>query len=349
MCGQRPDSRTPAPPAAVLPDPDRPAPRPADRPVRGRCAPSPTGQMHLGNAWSALLAWLDTRSRGGVFVLRTEDLDPARSGAERARRALEDLYWLGIDWDEGPDVGGPHAPYVQSRRGHLYAAALQRLADQGLIYACTCSRADVAAASDAPHGPEGPRYPGTCRSRAVDQQSAAALRWRAPPGMVRFTDRCLGPIAQDVQAEIGDFVVRRADGVMAYQLAVVVDDAAMGITSVVRGNDLALSTPRQLQLYAALGHAPPDFAHVPLVRGPDGRRMAKRHGDIALAALRQKGVAPQTVVGHLAYLAGLLPQPEAVAARDLVRGFDLTAVVRSDVSLNPADLLPARQFRRRRT
>lgn len=320
---------------------------------RGRFAPSPTGELHLGNARTALLAWLSTRSRGGSFILRMEDLDPVRSGDERARGVLADLAWLGLDWDEGPDVGGPHAPYTQSQRQDRYAAALARLAGRGLLYPCYCSRAEVAAVTDAPNGPEGPRYPGSCRSLTPAQAAchlvqgrSASVRLLVEPGEVAFRDGVKGMVAQDVQGETGDFVVRRFDGVVSYQLAVVVDDIAMEITEVVRGDDLILSTPRQIYLYRLLGAEPPVFVHVPLVRGHDGRRLAKRHGDISLRALREKGISAEAVIGRLAYLSGLVSENRPVRPQDLVAGFSLERLNREDVLLEPLDLLP-RPVRRR--
>ncbi|HEX2093301.1 MAG TPA: tRNA glutamyl-Q(34) synthetase GluQRS, partial [Longimicrobiaceae bacterium] len=253
--------------------------------VRGRFAPSPTGRLHLGNARTALLAWLHARSAGGRFVLRVEDLDRGRVRPGYAEAQLADLRWLGVDWDEGPDVGGPFAPYLQSEREALYRETLGRLEERGLLYRCRCSRREIAAAASAPHGPadEGPRYPGTCRARpAGERDGPAALRFPVSPGEVGFRDLLQGPVAFDPEAETGDFVVRRRDGVAAYQLAVVVDDAAMGITHVVRGADLLPSTARQLLLYRALELLPPEFLHVPLLLGPDGERLAKRHGAVSL-------------------------------------------------------------------
>jgi glutamyl-tRNA synthetase len=286
--------------------------------VRGRYAPSPTGAIHLGNARTALLAWLDARAAGGAFLMRVEDLDRPRvvAGAEAA--LLDDLRWLGLDWDEGPDVGGPFAPYRQSERARLYDEAIERLLAAGRAFLCCCSRADVARAASAPHdGEEGPRYPGTCRgSEAGEVRERAAAARRGV--VVRFWG----------EGEVDDFVLRRADGTAAYQLAVVVDDAAMQVTRVVRGDDLLSSTPRQLALYAALGLAAPAFAHVPLVLAPGGERLAKRTRPTSIAALRARGVAPAAVVGVLAASAGLCAAGERPMPRDLVAGFELARIDR---------------------
>ncbi|WP_242395410.1 tRNA glutamyl-Q(34) synthetase GluQRS [Anaeromyxobacter oryzisoli] len=313
---------------------------------RGRFAPSPTGPLHLGNARTALLSWLAARAAGGAYVMRVEDLDGPRVRPGLEARILEELRWLGLDWDEGPDVGGPAGPYRQSERRPRHAAALEALRAAGLAYPCFCSRAEVAAASQAPHGPsdEGPRYPGTCRdlSAAEVARRAAtrrpAWRFRVPPGPVVFEDAVHGRCVHDVLAETGDFVVTRADGIPAYQLAVVVDDAAMGITEVVRGDDLLPSTARQLLLYRALGLTPPRFAHVPLVTGEDGARLAKRHGALSLGELRARGADAAAVTGLLAALSGLAPAGARVAPRDLVAGFALRKVAPRPVVLATAEV-----------
>ncbi|MBI3977296.1 MAG: tRNA glutamyl-Q(34) synthetase GluQRS [Chloroflexi bacterium] len=296
--------------------------------VRGRFAPSPTGLMHLGNARTALAAWLSARRDGGAFALRIEDLDRPRivPGADAA--ILEDLRWLGLDWDEGPDVGGPFGPYRQSERADRYDAALERLASGGLLFPCTCSRAELRRVASAPQAgaEDGPPYPGHCRSRPLpddwrELRVRHSLRFRVPAGEVCFADRLFGRCCQDVLAAVGDVVLRRADGLHAYQLAVVVDDAAMGITEVVRGADLLSSTPRQILLYRALGLDPPAFAHVPLVLGLDGERLAKRHGAVSIAEARAAGRRSEDVVGLLAHSLGLLDRSEPVTPAELVPHF----------------------------
>jgi glutamyl-tRNA synthetase len=303
--------------------------------ARGRYAPSPTGAIHLGNARTALLAWLDARAAGETFVMRVEDLDRARVPAGAEARLLDDLRWLGLDWDEGPDRAGPFAPYRQSERAARYDDAIVRLLAAGRAFPCACSRADVARAASAPHAADedGPRYPGTCRglpaaevdARAGAQGRAPAIRFDGRGEAFDFVDEVRGPVATG-PGGVDDFVLRRADGTASYQLAVVVDDAAMEIGRVVRGDDLLSSTPRQLALFAALGLAPPTFAHVPLVLAPGGERLAKRTRPASLADLRARGVAPAAVVGALGASAGLCAPGARPLARDLVAGFSLARI-----------------------
>ncbi|WP_276357990.1 tRNA glutamyl-Q(34) synthetase GluQRS [Cohnella caldifontis] len=293
--------------------------------IRGRFAPTPSGLLHVGNAGTALLAWLQVRSRGGEIAMRIEDLDAPRCKPEWAVRAMEDLRWLGLDWDEGPDIGGPRGPYEQSRRGTLYDAALGVLERQGYLYPCYCSRADLLSLAGAPHGlaSEGAAYPGTCRglSEAERFERAAAKtpsqRFAMPDKPVAFADGIAGEVVYPAGAG-GDFVVKRADGIIGYQLAVTVDDGEMGITHVLRGWDLLDSTPRQLLLAEALGYPPPKYSHAPLMLGPDGNRLAKRHGDIAVSALRESGIRPEGLIGLLAWLYGLSDRPEPASASELI-------------------------------
>ncbi len=295
----------------------------------GRLAPSPTGGLHLGHARTFLIAWLAARSHGGRVVLRVEDLDASRVRPEASAGALLDLAWLGLDWDEGPDVGGPSTPYVQSSRLALYAAALETLKAGEAVYPCTCTRADIQRAASAPHPEEeGPSYPGTCSGRAANDarelgERPFTWRFRVPTGEVAWDDLFQGPVAIDPSRAGGDFIVARNSVGPAYQLAVVVDDAAMGINQVIRGSDLLTSTPRQILLYRALDRAEPRFAHVPLAVTPDGRRLAKRDGSLKLATLREAGVDPRRLVGALASACGWADAVIPSAPRDWLDRFDL--------------------------
>ena len=316
-------------------------PKPANitAPV-GRLAPSPTGAQHIGNARTYLLAWLSIRARGGRLIVRMEDIDSPRIKLGAAQQALDDLHWLGLDWEEGPDCGGPHAPYVQTERTELYRAALEQLKQAEQIYPCTCTRTDVEAAASAPHvGQEGPRYPGTCAKRtaqdaALLQNRPFAWRFRASNKMRLFKDKAQRWQACRVASDLGDFVVGKRDGSPAYQLApayqltVVCDDHAMGITEVVRGDDLLPSTFRQLELYAFFGWKPPRFAHVPLVIGSDGRRLAKRHGDTRLSMLRERRIPPERLLGLLAWSCGLRDSITPVTAHELLTDFAWNAMPR---------------------
>jgi glutamyl-tRNA synthetase len=301
--------------------------------VVGRLAPSPTGAQHVGNARTYLVAWLSARSRGGRVVLRVEDIDSPRVKPGAAAQALADLAWLGLDWDEGP--------VVQSERVALYESALRRLQGRELVYPCTCTRADVERAASAPHAEhEGPVYPGTCAARRAADAGALGgrphcWRFRVPVGARTFVDAFRGGTEVDLASAGGDFVVWKSGGTPAYQVAVVVDDSAQGVTEVVRGDDLVPSTPRQLLLYEALGLRAPAFAHVPLVVGPDGRRLAKRHGDTRLSALRAAGVRAEALLGLLAWSCGWLGRVEPVRARELVGVYELGSVPRAPFVLTP--------------
>jgi glutamyl-tRNA synthetase len=290
--------------------------------IIGRLAPSPTGAQHVGNARTYLVAWLSVRSRGGALGLRIEDIDTPRNKPGAARQALEDLRWLGLDWDAGP--------VVQTEQLAAHEAALEELKRKELVYPCTCTRGDIAAAASAPHAEhEGPTYPGTCARRSaadaarLDRPYAWRFRVTESPA---FVDGFRGETRIDLKQLGGDFVVWRSARVPAYQLAVVVDDAAMGVTEVIRGDDLLPSTPRQLLLYRALGLTPPRFAHVPLVVGEDGRRLAKRHGDTRLATLRDASVTPEALVGLLAWSCGWLPEARPITPRELIPLFRLDAI-----------------------
>ncbi len=289
---------------------------------RGRLAPSPTGYLHVGHARTFWTAWQRAREAGGALAMRMEDLDPERSKQAYAEAAMEDLRWLGIRWQEGPDRGGPFGPYLQSKRRTLYMNAWRTLLRRGFLFPCRCSRKDLEAALSAPHERVGqqsgkleplddePIYPGTCRylqghapqlpgPTSVELESPEGINWRfrVPDGAaVEFTDRNLGPQRFVAGEDFGDFVVWRRDGVPSYQLACVVDDAAMRITEVVRGADLLMSTARQILLNHALGYRDPAWYHCRLVVDHNGRRLAKRHDALSLRALRQRGVTPMKIL-----------------------------------------------------
>jgi glutamyl-tRNA synthetase len=308
----------------------------APKSVIGRLAPSPTGAQHLGNARTYLIAWLSAHSRGGQIVLRIEDIDSPRIKAGAAEQALDDLRWLGLDWDG--------EPVVQTARLPLYEAALHQLQERELVYPCTCSRTDIERAASAPHlEHEGPVYPGTCAGRgAADAAQLGntphAWRFRVKPQPIQFDDGFHGLTTLDLRELGGDFVVWKSAGTPAYQLAVVVDDAAQGITEVIRGDDLVPSTPRQLLLYDAIGLTPPRFIHVPLVVGPDGRRLAKRHGDTRLATLRHAGVRPDALLGLLAHSCGWIDRVEPITAKELLPRFRLEAIPKQPFVLTPEAL-----------
>ena len=264
---------------------------------RGRIAPSPTGYLHLGHARTFWTAYERVRAHNGVLVFRDEDLDPQRSKSEYAEAMIADLRWLSIEWQEGPDVGGPYAPYVQSQRREWYVNAWRKLRDGGWIYPCTCSRKELAEVAQAPHDDE-PMYPGKCRGKHSDQEMPAGVNWRfrVPDGrVIRFDDRKQGPQRFEAGTDFGDFVVWRRDDVPAYQLAVVVDDAAMQITEIVRGMDLLKSAARQILVFEALGIKSPEFYHCDLMTDENGVRLAKRHDALSLRALRNAGMTPEEV------------------------------------------------------
>ncbi len=302
--------------------------------VIGRFAPSPSGRMHLGNVCACLLAWLSVRAQGGEIVLRLEDLDPDRCKLVYSQQLEEDLCWLGLHWDRGGLADTPD--YRQRNCTPLYAAALTRLEELGLIYPCFCSRGELHAAS-APHRADGVLlYAGTCRGLTPEQrlQRAAlrrpALRIVVPDRTISFTDGNLGPYHEKLSAQCGDFILRRSDGVHAYQLAVVVDDGRMGVTEVVRGSDLLDSTPRQIWLQGLLGLPTPQYYHVPLLLAPDGRRLSKRDRDMDLGVLRQHMTAPQ-LVGRLAALLGLLEKAEDITPEELIPLFHWSKVPKRDI------------------
>ena len=312
--------------------------------VTGRFAPSPSGRIHLGNILCCLLAWLSARQKGGRVILRIEDLDIARCPRRYGEQMCRDIQWLGLNWDEGPVIGGPSGPYEQSRRTALYQAALRRLEAQGLVYPCFCTRAELHAAS-APHREDGQVvYPGTCRGLTAEQAAerarrtgrAPALRLWVPEEEITFTDGHMGEYREWLPADCGDFLLRRSDGMFAYQLAVVVDDAAMGVTEVVRGADLLDSTPRQLYLYYLLGLTPPVFYHFPLLLTAEGRRLSKRDGAVGLDSLQDR-LPPEEILGRLAFLARFNPSAAPKTAAELLADFAWEKVPRQDIRI-PAGL-----------
>jgi len=330
-----------------------------------RLAPSPTGALHLGHARTFLITWWLARQAGARIHMRMEDLDMARARPDSIQQAYDDLHWLGMDWDAYEETRNATCEtrneVVQSERLALYAEALEILWRAGAAYPCTCTRADiaasVAASASAPHETDAqPRYPGTCRDKFAAAASLAetlaavhaatgkpaCLRLRVPPGPVAFDDLLAGPQSFDVAADAGDFPITRfatpTDLPPAYQLACVVDDQAMGIDLVIRGADLLPSTPRQILLYRALGHAPPRFAHVPLVIGLDGKRLAKRHGESRIAQFRAAGVSAERIVGWVAWRSGQMDTPREISAREMIAQFDITRLPGQRIILGTDDL-----------
>lgn len=311
--------------------------------MKGRFAPSPTGRMHLGNIYSALLAWLSARQQGGGFVLRIEDIDRQRSHDEYARQIEDDLRWLGIDWDE---------KYIQSERFCIYEKYLAMLDAKHLTYPCYCTRADIMA-TQAPHESDGRVvYKGTCRPANIMQgkghapSGTASGRKHDRPGATRiivpdedmtFTDGHYGEQTVNLANQCGDFILRRADGAWAYQLAVVVDDALMGITEVVRGRDLLLSVPQQTYLFHLLGFTAPHYAHIPLLCNTAGQRLSKRDKSLDMGALRER-FTPEEIIGTLAFYAGITDRIEPVKAQDIVTSFSWDKVPVKDITVKDADL-----------
>ena len=303
----------------------------------GRFAPSPSGRLHLGNLLCALLVWLSARQKGGRVLLRVEDLDTTRCPRRYATQMEADLRWLGLDWDIGPGKDGGTGPYEQSRRTAVYQAALEKLQGMGLVYPCFCTRAELHASS-APHREDGQViYAGTCRhltAAEIAEKSSLrppALRLAVPDERWGFTDGHMGRYEENLAADCGDFLLRRSDGMFAYQLAVVVDDALMGVNQVVRGRDLLSSTPWQLWLQEELGFSHPAYVHVPLLLSGDGKRLSKRDGDMDLGAVRASGVSPQSVIGRLAFFAGLIDRDEPVSPAELIPLFDWGKVRKEDI------------------
>ena len=300
----------------------------------GRFAPSPSGRMHLGNVFSALLAWLSAKSQGGEILLRVEDLDPARSRGEFAEAILEDFAWLGLTWDRRSEN--------QSQRGRAYERAIELLEAREEIYPCYCTRDQLHAAS-APHASDGRViYAGTCRSltplQRAEKTKKPCLRIHVPKREISFVDGLQGRQTMDLARDWGDFIIRRADGVAAYQLAVVVDDGESGVTQVVRGRDLLTATSVQLWLYECLGYPVPQYYHVPMLLAPDGRRLSKRDGDLDLGVLRTRW-QPEMLVGYLAFRCGLMDRWEPVTPAERVGDFSWDRVRREDIVMDPKELI----------
>ena len=296
----------------------------------GRFAPTPSGRMHLGNVFAALIAWLSVKSRNGSLVLRMEDLDTQRTSAEFAQVLREDLLWLGLNWDlETPP---------QSQRSQVYDRYFEQLRDLGLLYPCYCTRSQLHSVN-APHLSDGTYvYPGTCRNLTVQERDAfsraPAWRVRVPDLELELDDLCQGHFQQNLLEECGDFVVRRADGVYVYQLAVTVDDGEAGVTEVVRGTDLLGSAPRQMYLQSLFGFSAPVYGHVPLLMSADGRRLSKRDRDLDMGALRQR-VTPEKLLGILAHAAGLIPEAAPISARELAGEFSWEKLKGASLLLDP--------------
>ena len=284
--------------------------------------------MHLGNVFCALLSWLSAKSKGGEWLLRIEDLDPGRSRRDFAMQLQEDLQWLGLPWD-GEVVW-------QSERSDIYEHYLQKLKDAGLTYPCFCSRADIMA-TQAPHETDGRIvYAGTCRGKILDEMeknTPAATRLVVPDEVIRFVDGHYGEQQVNLAKHCGDYILRRKDGAWAYQLAVVVDDALMGVTEVVRGRDLLLSTPQQLHLYRTLGFQEPHFCHHPLLINESGQRLCKRDKSLDLGFLREKHISPDEIIGYLAFLAGIIPSPTPAKPQDLLPFFTWQNVPTEDITV----------------
>lgn len=296
----------------------------------GRFAPTPSGRMHLGNVFSAMIAWLSVKSRGGHLILRMEDLDTQRTSSEYAAMIREDLSFLGLSWDQETEA--------QSARSHVYRRYFQILEEKGLIYPCYCTRSQLHS-PDAPHLAEGTYvYPGTCRNLSEAEKSAfsrpPAWRVRVPDRVWEFTDLCQGAYRGNLATDCGDMVVRRADGVYVYQLAVTVDDGEAGITEVVRGADLISSAPRQMYLQELLGFPHPRYGHVPMLLAPDGRRLSKRDGDLDMGALRGR-MTGEEILGKLAFAAGLIPREEPASAAELAAEFSWEKLSGADIVIHP--------------
>lgn len=309
--------------------------------ICGRFAPTPSGRIHLGNIFCSLLAWLHAKSQGGKIVLRIEDLDKVRCPRPNADLLAKDLEWLGLTWDSGAYVSADSERYFQSERFDIYAEYFAKLQAQNLIYPCFCTRGQLHAA-EAPHLSDGRiLYAGTCKNLTPTEQAERfkirqpAYRLAVKDEAINFVDGNYGSQSYNLMEESGDFIVRRSDGVYAYQLAVTIDDALMGVTHVVRGCDLLSSTPMQIYIYKLLGFTPPSFLHIPLLMAPDGRRLAKRDKDLDLSVMRQQYDSPEPIIGYLAYLAGQLPKPEPISTTELAKIFKPQLIPKDNIAVPP--------------
>ena len=310
--------------------------------MRGRYAPSPTGYLHLGNARTALLAWLFVRKQGGKLVLRIEDIDEQRSNPEMIAANIKELRWLGLDWDEGPDIGGKFTPYLQSERKEYYCLALEQLKVKNHVFTCYLTRKDLRAVASAPHGQQviygelERKHNENIKKQGVSK--APSLRFYVPDQTMYFNDLFVGEQEISLREVVGDFVLKRADDMWAYHLAVVVDDIAMDINYVLRGDDLLTSTGAQLALYEALGKAPPKYVHVPLLLDLEGERMAKRRDSLTLTALREYGIKPERIVGLLAHSLGLASKKQELSAKELIVNFELNYLRSYPYQITQTDL-----------
>lgn len=309
--------------------------------VKGRFAPSPTGFMHLGNAWSFLVCWLAARKENGRLVLRIEDIDPDRSKPEFVDGLIEDLHWLGLDWDEGVDIGGENAPYTQSESTSLYERVIDALQKDGLVYPCFCTRKELRSLASAPHkGDYGSAYPELCLHLSGEERREretagrkSSMRLHCGKNEIYFTDVLHGDCCMSWKECGGDFPLRRSDGVFAYQLAVVVDDIRQGITQVVRGEDILHCTPRQVYLYELFGCTPPEYIHLPLVVDHEGERLAKRHGHFELRKMREAGISAEAVIGYIAYLGGIISTCRCISAHELLQNFAIDLINTKELKL----------------
>lgn len=318
----------------------------ADRPLRLRFAPSPTGHLHLGNVRTALFNWFLARSRGGVFILRLEDTDAARSTEESVRSVLDDLRWLGLSWDEGPETGGPFGPYRQTERYGLYREVLNRLLAEEKAYPCFCSAEELdRRRQEAREAQRTFVYPGTCRHLPAEERRRRmaagepfSVRLKVPARTVTFVDLVRGPVSIHT-AQFGDWILARPDGSPTYNFAVVVDDSLMEVSHVVRGEDHLSNTPKQIVLYEALGKEPPLFAHLSMILGPDGGKLSKRHGDVSLDAFRARGFLPSAMVNGLALLGWSHPEGREVLSREeILAAFSLERVNKTAAVFDEAKL-----------